>query len=80
MKELDIRSKLKEIGAWGAVMRLDALACEIRIQTGRQLTRDEWNKVGKALEELVYKIRTGKNVEDSHFKSAMWLLQRPKEE
>ena len=80
MKEMDIRSKLIEIGAWGAVMQIGAVASSIRLQVGRELTRDEWNKVGKALEELVGTIRTGEEIKDNHYESAMWLLRQPKEE
>ena len=76
----DNRAKLKRIGVWDTVMRIEAIACETRLQPGRELTRDEWNKVGKALEELVYTIRTGEEVEDSHYKSAMFLLSQPKGE
>jgi len=78
MKEMDIRSKLMKIGVWDAIMRIGAISSSIRLQIGRELTRDEWNKVGKALEELVYTIRTGEEVEDSHYRSAMFLLRQPK--
>ena len=80
MKELAIRGELIKIGAWDAIMRISAIASSIRLQVGRELTRDEWNKVGKALEELVSTIRTGEEIEDNYYRSAMWLLQRPKDE
>jgi len=67
---------LRELGLWDILMRFSAIGCEIRMaQT--TLTRAEWNKVGKALEELVFEMRGG-NLADipggSHYKSAMWLL------
>lgn len=76
----DNRIALMKMGVWDVVMQIGAISSSIRLQIGRELTKDEWNKVGKALEELVYTIRTGEEVEDSHYKSAMFLLQQPKTE
>ena len=67
---------LRQAGVWNSIMKLSAIASQIRMAQTR-LTKAEWNKVGKALEELVFEIRGG-NLEDlpggNHFKSAMWLL------
>lgn len=74
---------LRELNVWEPLMKLNALAHQIRM-AGATLTRDEWNKVGKALEELVFEIRQGPleppvcQTPDSHYKSAMWLLRGKK--
>ena len=67
---------LRELGVWDSVMKISAIASQIRC-IHVDLTRDEWNKVGKALEELVSEIRLGVPTDvpgGNHFKSAMWLL------
>lgn len=70
---------LRKLNVWEPIMKISAIAHEIRMAQA-VLTKEEWDKVGKVLEELVFEIRQGPlgppicQISDLNYKSAMWLL------